>query len=1677
VKPGFLISISILLVASTFDVTAHPQAAPTPQFGIVPSGAYQTYNVDAMNMSNLNDVITIPLFSLPQLGKLSLSFSAVANTSNWQPDSYCSPDGSQCQDWYSPNFPNYGMFGGGYGLGPAIVGDNFPGINSDEFFQTCPNTDLDCVSTLWSVTDGSGGSYSLYYNAASPTQLRTIDGSGYLFLPGVTAPWAWSIEQYGQVTGQPTLYDSHGIKYTWPSAFGSGNYVVSDPDSNTMTMSRSGSNPDQITDSVGRTVPPVPPATTPAASNCPSLTQFNQYQTPYSSAVWEVPGPNGNQVAYTICYTQVVVRTDFFGYGQENYSYNYEDQYGNPYTIGYAEDYQTFTAIQSIVLPDKTFWGFVYDGGNPNNENDIGHYGTITQLLFPLGGSITYGYSTYSPTTCYPPDATGAQWPGSATPTVATRAVSDNNGDTYSWTYGVPGQPAGIAGPGGAATDPNGNSINYIYEAEGNVCTGSMEQAEKTYQGGVSSGTLLQTVSKTYSTTPIPYPYPESPTWPAWANPAPLTVTATPDSRQFSTVTTNTYGESFTAEMATCGWTGSGACNLLESSDQDQVTVPLSIPTSVSTTDYTGSVLSKTSTVFEWQNNSNYLAANLLDTPSTITTYNASNSQVAQTTLTYDQTPYSSCGTCGHVTGMTQWLNGNPSASPTSYFGWAKGNLSYTIDPDNHENSSGHTVDYVYQGGSSPTFPYPSSVVNALNQTTSYTWDSDTGAMASVTDPNNQTTSYTYDCPSAPYNCSGRILSVGFPDEGSTQYAYSTDSAPTSFPVKVSTTVAASPDPSRTSVAIYDGAGRLIQTQLTTDPVATDYVNTTYDGLNNVVSVTNPFRSTSDATYGVTSYIYDALNRKVIQVQQDGTSKLQWCYDDLATNGQSNCHTHFGSETGAWTDAADESGNDRQITGDALGRIVEAAEPSGSGGSLAMETDYSYDALNDLLSVAQWGGAHGSSGERSRSFSYDSLARLLSATNPESGSVSYTYDANSNVVSKTDARSITVNYYYDRLNRLTQKEDSAGSFSYNYYYDNAQVIQSCSNVTNLVGRLCYATNNSNAAQFYSYDSMGRLKQQWYWTPQDPNFNASAYVGYDKAGSVDTVAYPDGRVVSQTFDGAGSLLSVSDQWNNYTSSLTHNAAGQLTGGNLGTGLQVSAMYDSRLAMTDLHYGTTYAWARNYTWNPNLTLQQEQNLLSGNTRKYGYDTLNRLTSALDVVTGTNNPASGGLSESYSYDQFGNLTQSGNFSFDADGYSPNNQPLPSEQLSGHQSCPSADWCFDIAGDLLADPLGNSYTWDGESKASSANGVVYTYYADGSRAGKTGSTPTDYVYFNGGLLTQYTGNNTWTDLIPGFNGTLAEARYSGGSSQPAYRYTDHLGSSVDVVAASGGGTQDYAPFGQLFDGDNTIDPYKFTGKEYDSESGNEYFGARFYSGVMGRFLSPDWSESPKPVPYALLANPQSLNLYSYALNNPLASADPSGHCVFDADFCNYLGIVAAQQPGAQNQNQQPLIQIIVRLRLIDGSRPFGCNPNTNLVCGFAYMALVRGGHHGLPRALYRYLPRGPARNFLRDWVTGPLEGDHFYDGPHRAYNEAVEELLNLDTPSGRQELLEAGLDGAKDAARKIIDSDNPAISNYLDNMTTKDGLTGRQALDKVLSGDADEAVTSDAISDLIGGVLLGVE
>jgi RHS repeat-associated protein len=108
--------------------------------------------------------------------------------------------------------------------------------------------------------------------------------------------------------------------------------------------------------------------------------------------------------------------------------------------------------------------------------------------------------------------------------------------------------------------------------------------------------------------------------------------------------------------------------------------------------------------------------------------------------------------------------------------------------------------------------------------------------------------------------------------------------------------------------------------------------------------------------------------------------------------------------------------------------------------------------------------------------------------------------------------------------------------------------------------------------------------------------------------------------------------------------------------------------------------------------------------------------------------------------------------------------------------------------------------------------------------------------------------------------------------SSGTVYYYEDDMLGSARTIVQAGQTSPcydaDFYPFGGERIVTNTCTQnYKFEGKERDTETGNDDFGARYYTSRLGRWLSADWSAVPAPVPYANLTNPQTLNLYAMGL------------------------------------------------------------------------------------------------------------------------------------------------------------------------------------------------------------------
>jgi len=110
-------------------------------------------------------------------------------------------------------------------------------------------------------------------------------------------------------------------------------------------------------------------------------------------------------------------------------------------------------------------------------------------------------------------------------------------------------------------------------------------------------------------------------------------------------------------------------------------------------------------------------------------------------------------------------------------------------------------------------------------------------------------------------------------------------------------------------------------------------------------------------------------------------------------------------------------------------------------------------------------------------------------------------------------------------------------------------------------------------------------------------------------------------------------------------------------------------------------------------------------------------------------------------------------------------------------------------------------------------------------------------------------------------------------------FYHNDHLGSPLAMTDMQGNVVwrRDYKPFGEEIDpgGATATNTHKYTGKEYDAETGLYYYGARYYDPVIGRFLSVDPAGGKSEMP-------QTWNRYIYTLNNPYKYVDPDGRWVW---------------------------------------------------------------------------------------------------------------------------------------------------------------------------------------------------
>jgi RHS repeat-associated protein len=283
-------------------------------------------------------------------------------------------------------------------------------------------------------------------------------------------------------------------------------------------------------------------------------------------------------------------------------------------------------------------------------------------------------------------------------------------------------------------------------------------------------------------------------------------------------------------------------------------------------------------------------------------------------------------------------------------------------------------------------------------------------------------------------------------------------------------------------------------------------------------------------------------------------------------------------------------------------------------------------------------------------------------------------------------------------------------------------------------------------------------------------------------------------------------------------------------------------------------------------------------STRNQTFTYDSLNR------IATGYTAATSGAMcwGKQFNIDQWSNLYSTTALS----GYSNCSQTQISLSINGNNQ--ASGYGYDLAGGMTYDGFYH-YAYDAESRTCATgstvcgSGTAYNYDGDGQRVEK--STGTLYWHGLGEVLseTALNGNNP-VDYIY-FNGSrLARVASSG----TLYYFEDNLSSTrVNVQAGQSSACfdADFEPYGMEHD---AITPtctqnYKFTGKERDTESGNDYFGARYNSSSLGRFMSPDAFYKDSHV-----GDPQSWNEYSYARNNPLRYVDPNGENATVSTSCS---------------------------------------------------------------------------------------------------------------------------------------------------------------------------------------------
>jgi RHS repeat-associated protein len=791
--------------------------------------------------------------------------------------------------------------------------------------------------------------------------------------------------------------------------------------------------------------------------------------------------------------------------------------------------------------------------------------------------------------------------------------------------------------------------------------------------------------------------------------------------------------------------------------------------------------------------------------------------------------------TRGNATSISQLLNdsvnnfSNVWLTTSQTFDIA-GNLLTSIDPRGVQQQTSYTDSSGFYALPMTKSYYTGLAGNNTNVfTDTFTYDFNIQKPISYTDFNSQTTTYAYADPTL----LDRLTNITHPDGGQTNFTF--QDIVGSFYTKTAQDKDTPGDGAIVSQIDYDGLGRKSQTWYAAPEgdIETCYA---YDGKNRLASVSNPNNGSCSSL--LTSYSYDVLDRKTTVTAQDNSVTKYFYSGDTTklTNDTLEIEPPLPGQT---------NGNNRLDYVDGLGRLRGVTEnviswmggTYGQSGQTPYGTSYNYDVLDDLTSVTQ--------GTESRTFTYDTLKRLVKSVNPESGIFTFLYDNSGNLQTRTDPRLVPgtstpfqASYAYDGMNRLTGKSYNDGAVQ-SPYLPTPPVTLTYDQYEGIGYSLGRLTQSQAGCFAYSwiYDMMGRPFSSTESVPTSPLTTAvycdnnqgaymgtsfTMYYGYNLASDLTSFIYPSGRVALTNYDTANRISQVQDVYNGNTSthagSINYWPNRVIENMNIGhqnsnnVNLVENTTLNSRLQISarNAQFGSTFPVQFSFTYgaagnnNGNLTAQQIQTIAAPNppcvgappctvtpipalnlTQNYTYDAYDRILSATET---------GGTSEwtqNYLYDQWGNrAVQTGSYM-----PNPNGTPTALTQFTNNQWLGTGA-SYDAAGDATGVPGSTSetFTYDAENRVNTANAngtITYIYDGEGRRVEKTSSTfSTIYLYDAAGEVAVETTVPVTGTSFP------TDAPVTG----TEYLVEDHLGSTRLSMDSQGQVVRryDFLPFGE---------------------------------------------------------------------------------------------------------------------------------------------------------------------------------------------------------------------------------------------------------------------------------------